>query len=238
MNEPFVVELRTGKVKQLGKEDAKNPMERKWETGMFKKIRTEEVWLTETGLQADEVADTKNHGGVEKALFAYPVKHYDYWQETNPKADMRAGGMGENLVMTEADEQTICIGDIFEFGDAIIQVSQPRQPCWKPARRYQVLDLALQIQQSGLTGWYFRVVKEGNVSGQAPMKLVERIHPGWTIAKCNHIMHEDKGNLDAAQELMELEALAPNWKRTLEKRLRGRESSIERRVYGKNVDDD
>lgn len=236
MNKPFVAELRTGKVKQLGKQDAKKPMEASWETGMFKKVRHEAIWLTKTGLQEDEVADRKNHGGVEKALFAYPVKHYDYWQERNPDADMKAGGMGENLVMTEIDEQTICIGDIYEFGDAIIQVSQPRQPCWKPARRYQIIDLALQIQQSGLTGWYYRVIKEGHVTGKTNMTLVERPHAGWTIARCNDIMHERKEDLVAAQKLMELAALAPNWKRTLEKRLRGRESSIEGRVYGENID--
>jgi len=233
---PFIAELRTGKVKRLGREGAENPMERTWETGMFKEIREGKVWLSKTGLEADEVADMKNHGGEEKAIFAYPMHHYDYWREKIPHADISVGGMGENLVIADVDEFTVCIGDIFQFGEAIVQVSQPRQPCWKPARRYEVLDLALQIQHSGKTGWYFRVLEEGYVQTGETLQLMERPHEGWSIATCNEVMHEKKYDLIATRKLMLVEALAPNWKRTLQKRLRGAESSIRKRVYGENIE--
>src|SRR5690625_4764807 len=100
MSTPFVQQLRTGKVKRLGDEHAKDPMERSWETGMFKKERVGEIYLTKTGLQDDEVADTKVHGGPEKALFAYPVHHYEYWRTHLPVTEIDAGAMGENLVLT------------------------------------------------------------------------------------------------------------------------------------------
>lgn len=235
MNSPFINELRTGKVKQLGNAKAKDPMDRAWETGMFKKQQAGKMWLQKTGLVEDEVADTKVHGGPEKALFAYPLHHYPYW-ENDLEVEIGAGAMGENLVITEVDEFTTFIGDTYEFGDAIIQVSQPRQPCWKPARRFKVLDFALRIQNSGLTGWYYRVLQEGNVEAGVELKLIERPYPNWSIAACNEVMHVRKTDLAAAYELASCPLLAENWKRTLQRRLRGKESTLEKRVYGTNID--
>lgn len=233
MNVPFIKELRTGKVKQLGKKHAKEPMDRPWETGMFKEKREGKWWLQKTGLVEDEVADTKIHGGPEKALFAYPLQHYTYWKnDLNMEID--AGAMGENLVITEANEFSMFIGDTYQFGEAIIQVSQPRQPCWKPARRFNVLDFALRIQNSGLTGWYYRVLKEGYVEAGTELTLLERPFPQWSIAACNEVMHIHKADLAAAYDLASCELLAENWKRTLHKRLRGQESSLEKRIYGAN----
>src|SRR5690625_3104157 len=141
MNSPFIKQLRKGKVKKMGKEGAKDPFQREWESGIFKNPYEDKLWLTKTGLIGDEVADKKVHGGPEKALFAYPVKHYDYWQK-ELQLEIDAGGFGENLVVEGADEFTTCLGDTYQFGEAIIQVSQPRQPCWKPARRLQVVGFA------------------------------------------------------------------------------------------------
>lgn len=234
MNEPFVHKLYIGKVKEAGAPGAPDPMDRPWKTGMFKSEREEQVWLGETGLIGDEVADTKNHGGPEKALFAYPVKHYTYWRESLQDPSFRVGGMGENLAVLEMDEFSVCIGDTYKFGDAIIQVSQPRQPCWKPARRYRIRDLALRIQNTGRTGWYFRVLQEGHVLSGIDLELIERPYPEWSIAACNEVMHVEKDNLRLADELASVELLAVNWKRTLKKRLRGQESNIEKRVLGPN----
>src|SRR5690625_3162674 len=215
MSEPFVHKIYAGKVKQLGNPNASDPMERQWETGMFKTATDEQVWLGKTGLVGDEVADKKNHGGPEKAVFAYPIKHYASWKE-------------------EMDEYTVCIGDTFRLGDALIQVSQPRRPCWKPARRFKIKDLALQIQNSGRTGWYFRVLEEGNIISRIDFELIDRPYPQWSIAACNEVMYKDKNNLKIADELASCDLLAVNWRQTLKKRLRGQESSMEKRVYGPN----
>ncbi len=235
MGSPYVQNLLVGIVKQLGKPGAKNPLEREWESGIYKNSVNDEKWLSKNGLTGDEVADKKNHGGPEKAVFAYSTKHYDAWK-VELDINIGIGAMGENIALDYLDEETVCIGDTYRFGDAIIQVSQPRRPCWKPARRFKIIDFALRIQNTGRTGWYFRVLKEGFVQEKQNLILLERPYPEWTISKCNDVMYVKKSDLQLAEELASCEFLAPNWKQTLSKRLEGRESSIEKRVFGPNKD--
>lgn len=236
MTKSMIRQLRTGKVKELGTEGAKDPMDRPWRTGIFKKEQSGELMVLKDGLEMDQIGDTKQHGGPEKALFAYPVAHYAYWRD-DLKQEIGAGAMGENLVMEGIDESSVCLGDVFQAGEAVIEVSQPRQPCWKPARRFRVIDFALRIQRSGRTGWYFRVLQEGKIKAGIPLQLIERPYPEWTIAACNEVMHVKKKDLALTAELAACPALAPNWKRTLDKRLKGQKSRLEKRVYGPNKSD-
>ena len=234
VTKPIVNKILTGKVKQMGRPDAKDRMNRPWESGIFKNVADGKRWVGHEGFTDDEVADKKSHGGPHKALFAYPAKHYAYWREVEQIDDIGVGGFGENLSMARADESTVCIGDTYRFGDSIIQVSQPRRPCWKPARRFRVMDLALKIQNSGLTGWYYRVLQEGYAGAGMEMELIDRPYPEWTIAASNEVMYVKKRDLQLAEQLASCELLAPNWKRSLNKRLSGRQSSDEKRVYGPN----
>lgn len=229
-----VAKLFKGKVKRLGIPDDPDPMNRPWETGIFKSRTDAAVYLTETGLVGDEVGDKVKHGGPEKALFAYPVSHYEYWRNDEGIKEMGAGSFGENLVLGNSDESSVCIGDTYQFGETVIQISQPRRPCWRPARRFRIMDLALRIQNSGRTGWYFRVLQEGNVQGGEELKLIDRPEPTWTIKACNDVMYVHKKDLDLAASLASSPHLAESWKSTLEKRLKGKRSSVERRVYGPN----
>ncbi|SET39767.1 MOSC domain-containing protein YiiM [Oceanobacillus limi] len=234
MKRPQIHKLLTGKVKQVGNPNAEKPMEKQWESGMFKNERSGSVWLGKTGLQGDEVADKKNHGGPEKAVFTYPVHHYEYWKKDLALETIGIGANGENLAVFHMDESSVCIGDIYKLGDAMIQVSQPRQPCWKPARRFGVMEFALRIQKTGRTGWYFRVLQEGNIESGLELELVERPFPQWTISACNEVMHVQKDDLEPAKELVSCDLLAESWKKTLYKRLNGTTSSIEKRVFGPN----
>lgn len=233
-NEPYVHKLFIGKVKQMGDSNAVKAMEKPWETGMFKDEFSEQIMLRKTGFIGDEVADKKNHGGPEKAVFAYPIKHYTYWKEELELESIDMGAMGENFAVLEMDEFTVCIGDTYKIGDAVIQVTQPRQPCWKPARRFGIIDFALRIQKSGRTGWYFRVLQEGNVISGIDLELIDRPYPEWSIAACNEVMHVYKDDLRKADDLASCDLLGENWKRTLNKRLRGKDSNVARRVYGPN----
>lgn len=233
-----VAQLSRGKVKQLGTPNDPDPMNRPWETGIFKKSTEESVFLSETGLDGDEVGDKRKHGGPEKALFAYPVTHYEYWRRDEGIKEMGIGAFGENLALNEATEVDVCLGDTYQFGEAIIQISQPRQPCWRPARRFRIMDLALRIQTSGKTGWYFRVLEEGRVHVADELQLIERPEPAWTIEACNNVMHVHKKDMKLTASLAASPYLATNWKNTLEKRLRGKQSVVERRVYGPNKDED
>lgn len=234
VKKPFVYKMFTGKVQQLGDPNAKNPMERSWESAIFKKERLEPLWLGKTAIDGDEVADKKVHGGPEKAVFAYPIQHYAYWKEDLQIETIGMGAMGENIAVREMTEADVCIGDTYKFGEAVIQVSQPRRPCWKPARRFGVLDFALRIQNSGKTGWYFRVLEEGYVESGVELELIERPYPQWTIEACNEVMYVHTDNLQLTKELASCELLAENWKHSLSRRLQGETSPIAPRVYGPN----
>ncbi len=234
---PFVRTLLTGWVRQLGEAGAQNPMDRPWTTGIFKEPIEGEIWLSSTGLSGDEIADIKNHGGPEKAVFAYATEHYAYWQSLPGLEGMSVGAHGENLAMENATETDVCVGDVYQFCNALIQISQPRQPCWKPARRFRVKDLALQIQETGRTGWYFRVLREGTVMAGSSLELMERPAPQWSVARCNEVMHKQTTNRELTAELASLPFLAINWRTTLEKRLAGVVSSIDSRVFGPNKND-
>lgn len=234
MNKPFVQQLFTGKVKKMGDPNAKDPMARPWESGIFKTETEGQVWLTKTGLIGDEVADKKNHGGPEKALFAYPIKHYHPWRVELALDTIGVGAMGENLALLHMDEHSVCIGDTYQLGEAIIQVSQPRRPCWKPARRFGVIDFAVRIQTSGRTGWYFRVLTEGYISSRAELHPIDRPYPEWTIAACNDIMYQDKENIEATQQLASCELLATNWRNSFAKRLDGQPAQDDIRLFGPN----
>ncbi|WP_449538547.1 MOSC domain-containing protein [Ferdinandcohnia sp. Marseille-Q9671] len=232
--QPYIEKLFIGKPKTVGNPNATKLMDKEWTSGIFKEPVQHPVWLSKVQLEGDGQADLKNHGGPEKAVLAYTAGHYQKWQSELGNDQIEPGAMGENFSVVGLDETNVCIGDIYEIGEATVQVSQPRQPCWKPARRFKILDFALRIQKCGRTGWYFRVLQEGSVEEDVQVTLIKRPYPEWTIARCNEIMHERKNDLEAAGQLAACEYLASSWKETLTKRLDGESKSIENRVYGPN----
>jgi len=236
MNEIIVEKILVGKPKTIDETNSNNPMNREWTSGIFKEETKNPIWLGKTNLTGDGQADLKHHGGPEKAVFVYPIQHYIHWKEELRIDNMNIGSMGENFAVNGQLEEEACIGDNYKIGEAVVQISQPRQPCWKPARRFQIRNLALLLQNSGRTGWYFRVLKEGYVKEGQPLILLERPYPQWTIAKCNEVMHMKKKDLKTSKELASCEHLAINWKRTLNARVeKGEELDVNRRVYGPNI---
>lgn len=230
-----VEKIFVGMPSKIGEKGAMDPMEREWETAMFKEEIQGPVWVGTTHIEGDGQADLKHHGGPEKAVFAYSSEHYTYWNKSLEGASLLPGGMGENFLIDHLTEEHICIGDTFEIGETIIQVSQPRQPCWKPARRFKIKNLALLIQNTGRTGWYFRVLKEGKVEKGQTLRLIDRPFSQWTISACNQIMHHDKKNIPLAKELASCELLALSWRETLLKRVEtGIEADIQKRTIGPN----
>lgn len=218
MKIPHLISLQVGLPKYLGVENSHDPNDRRWSTGFFKDPVEELVWLGKTNLDGDGQADLRYHGGSEKAVLAYAVKHYPTWQVALNQSELLYGAFGENFTVAEMTETSVCIGDTYEIGTACIQVSQPRQPCWKISRRWQIKDLALQVQKTGLTGWYFRVLKEGYVKREQFFVLCDRPFPEWTIAKANDIMHHQINDREASAELAACPLLASNWQQTLSNR--------------------
>jgi MOSC domain-containing protein YiiM len=228
-----VNQLFIGRAKTYGDDNAERKMDREWTTAIYRRPTDEAVFLTETGFQNDEVGDKKNHGGPEKAVFCYTAAHYDEWKIELDQG-IGPGAFGENLAVTGLDESNVCIGDIYRLGEARIQISQPRRPCWRPARRHRVIDLALRIEDSGRTGWYFRVLGEGHVTAGDRFGLLERPNPEWTIDACNEVMYKQTEKPGLTENLRDLEPLAESWKKTMQKRLDGIPENIGPRVFGPN----
>jgi MOSC domain-containing protein YiiM len=190
-----------------------------WVTATYKYTVPGPVHVHALGLTGDEVADRKNHGGPDKAILAYAAAHYPRWRHDLANPDWQPGGLGENLTISDLDETNVCVGDTWQVGATLtVQVSQPRQPCWKQSKRWGIKDLVVQILQTGRTGWYLRVLTEGPVSPGDPLTLLARPHPAWTIAQANHIMHVDKANVEAARQLAALPELSASWQRDLARR--------------------
>lgn len=212
MNTPQVLALFTGKARQIESGESDEWWDKPWQTGFYKEPVMEPCWLGYEGFRTDEQADRRYHGGPEKAVCVYPVEHYPHWRESLGLPDMPHGAFGENLTLHGWDETQACIGDRYSLGEAEVQVSQPRQPCWKLARRWQVKDLALQVERTGFTGFYFRVIRHGHVKSGDVLELLERPFPQWSIARCNEIMHHTKDDADAARELAGCPLLSSSWK--------------------------
>lgn len=232
-----LLQIQIGLPQKYGSKNAENPFDRPWESGICKEKIDGAVWVSKLNVHGDGIADTVNHGGVDKAVFAFAAEYYPYFKEKLQKGNLPYGAFGENLTIEEISEKTICIGDTVEIGEVVIQVSQPRKPCWKLARRWRVKDLALQLQQTGFTGWYYRVIKEGYIEAGQSIKLLERPYPEWTLQKCNDIMYSKEENRGITAELANCKYLADVWKETLSRRLTAKEiqTNSKKRLYGQNI---
>lgn len=189
-------------------------------TGIFKTEIAMPAWLGVEGLSGDAQADRRVHGGPDKALHQYPVAHYARLAARFPEAKdlLVPGSIGENLSVPGWDESNICIGDTFRLGDAILQASQPRNPCWKIDHRYGVDGMAKLIDDEGITGWYFRVIEEGSVEPGCPFELIDRMTPEVTVQALNSLWREHRPEPQQLEQLAATPGLAENWcKKLLER---------------------
>lgn len=195
-----------------------------WRTAFYKQPVQGPVSARKLGLSGDGQADPKHHGGPDKAVCVYSTDHWAHWREALAESladpeEFAAAAFGENFSIAGWTEPDVCLGDRWRIGDAEFEVSQPRQPCWKLARRWRTKDLTLRVQQTGYTGWYLRVVREGEVAAGQPIELVERPLPEWTVARANEVMHHRKKDREATEQLAAVGLLAESWREQLQKRL-------------------
>jgi MOSC domain-containing protein YiiM len=230
-----LLSIQVGKPKTVGVAGAANPMDREWTTAFFKEPVSGPVYAGELGLDGDGQGDMSVHGGPDKAINIYPQDHHAYWLK-DLGIEMPHGAFGENFTTQGMTEDEVCIGDIFRMGPVLLQVTQPREPCWKLARRWRVKDLALRVQTTGKTGWYFRVLEEGIVEAPSEFEFVKCLYPHWTITEANQIMHHRKTNWQAAHELAECPELAQTWKTALSLRATTKTvASSEARLGGNDI---
>lgn len=180
------------------------------------------VQADENGLFGDRVGDDKVHGGAEKAIHLYPFDHYARWAAEQPVMAPHLaapGAFGENFSVAGVTEADICLGDVVEVGGAQLQVSQSRQPCWKLGVRFGLPVLPRLVQKTGRTGWYYRVLKAGAISQGDPIRLLDRPHPAWDIARTLRVLYVDTLNREALEELAELTGASPGLRRLAANRL-------------------
>jgi MOSC domain-containing protein YiiM len=173
-----------------------------------------------TGLAGDEQGDTRIHGGPDKAVHQYPLDHYTAW-----RAELGAlpvlqlpGAFGENIASTGMAEADVCRGDRVRMGSVLLEVTQTRQPCWKLNARFNLPDMALRLQRTGRTGWYYRVVEAGAVQAGDTIALVDRPHPAWPLSRVIEALYHRTLDTPLLSELAAL-PLPPSWRKLVARRL-------------------
>jgi MOSC domain-containing protein YiiM len=162
-------------------------------------------------LDGDSQANRRYHGGPDMAVLAYSADHYRLWRSELAWPDLPLGAFGENLSVSGATEETVCIGDLWATaGSAILQVASPRKPCRKISGYWGRSDLLQRVQETGRIGWYLRVIAEGALEAGARISLLERPHPEWPIHRAFSAALARKG--EKARALSEVAALSDRWK--------------------------
>lgn len=172
------------------------------------------------GLEGDEQGDARVHGGPDKALHQYALEHYPAWRaELGARALLDApGAFGENLASRGMTERTLCWGDQVRIGSCVLELAQSRQPCWKLNTRFDCPDMALRLQASGRTGWYWRVLEGGQLQAGAQVWLLARPHPEWPLARVIALLYERELDPLVLRAFAAL-ALPPSWQRIVQRRL-------------------
>lgn len=175
-----------------------NPKIIKWknregETGIFKFPVDKPIFLGKEGVGSDSVMNREAHGGVDKACYLFSENNYSFWKNLYPELDWQWGMFGENLTVSNLDESIIRIGDIFKIEDAIVQVSQPRQPCWKMEYRFNSDIVSRQFIEHKKCGAYVRVLTEGFVKKGSTMELLGSNKNSLTIQEVFSLLYMAKG---------------------------------------------
>lgn len=157
--------------------------DKKVETGIFKFSVDKPIFLGSEDVRDDNVIDRRFHGGINKAVYGYSYKHYDYFKKLHPDLDWQYGMFGENLTFSELDEEEITVGSVYEIGECIIQVTEPRQPCFKLGIRFESTEIISQFWNSTKSGVYFKVLHEGFVRSGDELLLLKKLNSTPTIAE-------------------------------------------------------
>lgn len=185
-------------------------------TGIYKKPVNSPIYLDNKDVINDHVIDRKYHGGNDKACYVFSENHYAYWKKLYPKLDWNWGMFGENLSISNLDESQIFIGDIFKVGDAIVQISQPRQPCFKLGIRFGAQKMVKQFVEYGYSGVYLRILTKGFVKTGDKLELVGKIDESLSVKEVFRLIYEkvqdEKSNVIKA---LIIESLAQSCKNDL-----------------------
>ncbi|GAA3626706.1 MOSC domain-containing protein [Flavivirga jejuensis] len=176
-------------------------------TGIYKKPTNSPIYLEKENVKDDEVSDTKVHGGIFKACYIFSNEHYAYWKNRYPSLDWDYGMFGENLTVSGLNEKEIYIGDIYEVGDTIVQVTQPREPCFKFGIKFGTQNVLKEFIAHGFPGTYVRILKEGFVKKGDTLKLIEQARNSLTTWQLFDLLYSKNKNEALVKLAIENEAL-------------------------------
>ena len=191
-------------------------------TGIFKEPVHGRVALRKLNLDGDRQADLSVHGGEYKAVYCYPLAHYDYWRRELPSRELPIGIFGENFTVEGMLEESVHLGDQFSVGSAEVVVTQPRLPCYKLGIRFEDDNMAKRFLASGRTGFYLAVTKEGDVGAGDEMRVISRDPNGVSVSEITRLYAEKRySNADVAwvRRALGVAALPESWKEYFRQRL-------------------
>jgi MOSC domain-containing protein YiiM len=190
-------------------------------SAIAKRPREGAVQVLAEGLAPDQQADRRVHGGPEMALHLYPLDHHDWWRGKigDHPALGEPGGFGSNLAVTGLTEEMVHIGDRFRLGTALIEISQPRQPCWKIEHRFGHKGMVARIIATGRCGWYFRVIATGEVAAGDSLERVSLGAADWSVARVFRALVAGKASREELAELANLAPLSPKLRERASARL-------------------
>jgi len=181
-------------------------------TGIFKEPVMGRVRLRKLNLDGDKQADLTVHGGADKAIYAYPQEHYNYWKKELPEMSLPWGMFGENFTTQGMFEETVNVGDQFQVGTARVVATQPRMPCYKLGVKFGRMDIIRKFLASGLTGIYFKVMKEGDLEQGDEIKLIKKDENNVTIKDIVRLYTVNKDDLQTVERAVKVKDLPNGWK--------------------------
>jgi MOSC domain-containing protein YiiM len=191
-------------------------------TGIFKQPVDGRIVLRKLNLDGDGQADLRVHGGEFKAVYCYPILHYDYWKQELPGRQLSAGIFGENFTLDGLLEESVHLGDEFAIGSARVMVTQPRLPCYKLGIRFEADDMVKRFFVSGRTGFYLTVTREGEVGAGDEIRMLTHDANGIPVSEITRLYAEkryNKSDITWVQRALSVAILPESWKDYFHKRL-------------------
>jgi MOSC domain-containing protein YiiM len=185
------------------------------QTAIFKQPVAGAVAIRELNLAGDQQADLTVHGGLEKAVYAYPAEHYEYWRKQLSNVSLSWGAFGENLTTEGLREDLLCIGDLLGVGSAVLQITQPRMPCYKLELRFNRDDMIKRFLVSGRSGFYFSVIERGHVAAGSKVEILDRDPGGVTASDIVRLYLGQTRDPELLQRATNVGSLPQNWRSQL-----------------------
>lgn len=192
----------------------------------YKKELVKSAYVTKTGFKGDNQSDKEAHGGESKAVCIYPKSYYEYFK-TKYNITLPSCALGENITLFGFDDSMVNIGDRFKCGEVVFEVSQPRQPCWKISSILGIKELTALIVKEFKSGFYLRVIKEGEIEVGDSFELIKRVHENISIESINRYSYDAKNHQDDIKRVLDCKELSPEYANSLKKRLKDRSFGIE-----------